>query len=48
MKMNSDYFVGAGEDVRGALRRGIFRYPAQGAVTDPRERLIQFKTNMDV
>jgi transketolase len=47
MKMNSEYFVALArtfEDRYGVEFSGI----RQGAVTDPRERLIQFKTNMDV
>jgi transketolase len=46
-KMNSEYFVALAktfEDRYGVQFSGI----RQGAVTDPRERLIQFKTNMDV
>ena len=47
LRMNSEYFVALAEtfekhyDVR-------FEGIRQGAVTDPRERLIQFKTNIDV
>ena len=48
MKMNSDYFVALARHVRGALRRSVRRASATGPVTDPRERLIQFKTNIDV
>jgi len=47
MKMNSDYFVALAktfEDRYGVQFAGI----RQGPVTDPRERLIQFKTNIDV
>jgi len=47
MKMNSDYFVALAktfEDHYGIEFEGI----RKGAVTDPRERLIQFKTNIDV
>jgi len=47
MKMNSDYFVSLAktfEDHYGIEFEGI----RKGAVTDPRERLIQFKTNLDV
>jgi transketolase len=47
MKMNSEYFLGlAGtfEQRYGVEFAGI----RQGAVGDPRERLIQFKTNIDV
>ena len=47
MKMNSDYFVALAktfEDHYGVEFSGI----RQGPVTDPRERLIQFKTNIDV
>jgi transketolase len=46
-KMNSEYFVALAktfEDRYGVEFSGI----RQGAVTDTRERLIQFKTNMDV
>ncbi len=46
-KMNSDYFVALAktfEEHYGVEFDGI----RKGAVTDPRERLIQFKTNMDV
>jgi len=47
LKMNSDYFVALAEtferhyDVQ-------FNGIRQGPVTDPRERLIQFKTNIDI
>jgi transketolase len=47
MKMNSDYFVALAktfEDHYGVEFQGI----RNGAVNDTRERLIQFKTNMDV
>jgi transketolase len=47
MKMNSDYFVALAktfEDHYGVEFDGI----RKGAVTDPRERLMQFKTNIDV
>ncbi|HYB41673.1 MAG TPA: hypothetical protein VEL75_07885 [Candidatus Methylomirabilis sp.] len=47
MKMNSEYFValaGTFEKRYGVEFSGI----RQGPVTDPRERLIQFKTNIDV
>jgi transketolase len=47
MKMNSDYFVALAktfEDHYGVEFEGI----RKGAVTDSRERLIQFKTNIDV
>ena len=47
MKMNSDYFVALAktfEDHYGVEFEGI----RKGAVTDTRERLIQFKTNIDV
>jgi transketolase len=47
MKMNSEYFVALArtfEERYGVEFSGI----RQGAVTDPRERLIQFKTNIDV
>ena len=47
MKMNSDYFVGLAQTFEqhyGVEFAGI----RNGAVTDPRERLIQFKTNIDV
>jgi transketolase len=46
-KMNSDYFVSLAqtfEDRYGVKFEGI----RNGAVTDPRERLLQFKTNVDV
>jgi transketolase len=46
-KMNSEYFVALAktfEDRYGVQFAGIH----DGAVTDPRERLIQFKTNIDV
>jgi transketolase len=46
LKMNSDYFVGLAETFErhyGVKFSGI----REGAVTDPRERLIQFKTNID-
>ena len=47
MKMNSEYFVSLArtfEDRYGLKFSGL----DQGPVTDPRERLIQFKTNIDV
>ena len=47
LKMNSEYFVALAETFErhyGVEFKGI----RQGPVTDPRERLIQFKTNMDV
>jgi transketolase len=46
-KMNSDYFVSLAETFE---RRYEVKFAGirDGAVTDPRERLIQFKTNMDV
>jgi transketolase len=47
MKMNSEYFVALArtfEERYGVEFSGI----REGAVTDPRERLIQFKTNIDV
>jgi transketolase len=47
MKMNSDYFVTLAktfEEKYGVEFQGI----RNGAVTDTKERLVQFKTNMDV
>lgn len=47
LKMNSDYFVALAETFErhyGVQFQGI----RQGPVADPRERLIQFKTNIDV
>ena len=47
MKMNSEYFVALArtfEERYGVEFAGI----RQGAVTDPRERLVQFKTNIDI
>lgn len=47
LKMNSEYFVALArtfEEHYGVEFKGI----RQGPVTDPRERLIQFKTNIDV
>jgi transketolase len=45
-KMNSDYFVAMASTFEA--RYGIeFEGIRKGAVTDPRERLIQFKTNID-
>ena len=47
MKMNSEYFLALAQTFEkhyGVEFTGIH----QGAVTDPRERLIQFKTNIDV
>ena len=46
-KMNSDYFVALAstfEKQYGVTFEGILK----GPVTDPRERLVQYKTNMDV
>jgi transketolase len=46
-KMNSEYFVSLAETFE--KRYGVkFAGIRDGAVTDPRERLIQFKTNIDV
>jgi transketolase len=46
-KMNSPYFVALAETFE--QRYGVkFAGIRDGAVTDPRERLIQFKTNIDV
>jgi transketolase len=46
-KMNSDYFILLAETFE--KRYGVkFVGIRDGAVTDPRERLIQFKTNIDV
>jgi transketolase len=47
LKMNSDYFVALAstfEKHYGVTFEGI----RQGPVTDPRQRLIQFKTNIDI
>jgi transketolase len=47
MKMNSDYFVALAETFE--KKYGVeFSGIRKGPVTDPRERLIQFKTNIDV
>jgi transketolase len=46
-KMNSDYFVALAETFERQYDVE-FKGIRQGPVTDPRERLIQFKTNMDV
>jgi transketolase len=47
LKMNSDYFVALAKTFE--QRYGVeFAGIRQGPVTDPRERLIQFKTNIDV
>src|SRR6185312_5089210 len=47
MKMNSEYFVALAATFE--KRYGVeFSGIRQGAVTDARERLIQFKTNIDV
>jgi len=47
MKMNSDYFVALARTFE--KRYGVeFQGIRDGAVKDPRERLIQFKTNIDV
>src|SRR5258708_4998050 len=46
-KMNSDYIVGLSKTFEE--RYGVkFQGMSDGPVTDPRERLIQFKTNVDV
>jgi transketolase len=46
-KMNSDYIVSLSKTFEA--RYGVqFEGMSKGAVTDPKERLIQFKTNMDV
>jgi transketolase len=47
MKMNSEYFVSIAQTFE--KKYGVeFTGIRKGAVTDPRERLIQFKTNIDV
>jgi len=47
MKMNSEYFVALARTFE--QRYGVsFAGISQGPVTDPRERLIQFKTNIDI
>ncbi len=47
LKMNSEYFVALAETFE--KRYGVeFKGIRQGPVTDERERLIQFKTNIDV
>jgi transketolase len=47
LKMNSEYFVALAQTFE--KRYGVeFAGIRGGAVTDPRERLIQFKTNLDV
>ena len=47
MKMNSEYFVALAQTFE--KRYGVeFSGIRKGAVTDPAERLIQFKTNIDV
>ncbi len=47
MKMNSDYFVALAKTFE--KRYGVeFQGIRDGAVKDPRERLVQFKTNLDV
>ena len=47
MKMNSEYFVALARTFE--KRYGVeFAGIDQGPVTDPRERLVQFKTNIDV
>ena len=47
MKMNSEYFVALAESFE--RKYGVeFMGIRKGPVTDPRERLIQFKTNIDV
>ena len=47
MKMNSEYFLALAKTFE--KRYGVeFSDIRKGAVTDPRERLIQFKTNIDV
>jgi hypothetical protein len=47
MKMNSDYFVALAKTFEEQYGVEFVGHP-QGPVTDPRERLIQFKTNIDV
>jgi transketolase len=47
MKMNSDYFVALAQTFEA--KYGVeFQSIRQGPVTDQRERLIQFKTNIDI
>jgi transketolase len=47
MKMNSEYFIALAATFE--KRYGVeFQGIRDGAVKDPRERLVQFKTNMDV
>ena len=47
LKMNSDYFVALAQTFERRYRVE-FKGIRQGPVTDPRERLIQFKTNVDI
>ena len=47
LKMNSEYFVALAETFERHYDVE-FRGIRQGPVTDPRERLIQFKTNIDI
>src|SRR5207248_989473 len=47
LRMNSEYFVALAETFEKQYDVA-FEGIRQGAVTDPRERLIQFKTNIDV
>ena len=46
--MNSDYFVAMAATFESALRRHIRRHPQWRRQPIERERLIQFKTNIDV
>ena len=46
--MNSDYFVALAQTFEAAIRREVRGHARTAPVTDTSERLLQFKTNMDV
>ena len=48
MKMNSEYFLRAGRHFEQRYGVAVPGHPRRAPVKDPRERLVQFKTNMDV
>ena len=48
MKMNSEYFVALAQTFERALRRRVPGHPRRRGHQGTRERLIQFKTNIDM
>ena len=48
MKMNSEYFVALARTFETALRRHVPGHRRRSAIKDNRDRLIQYKTNIDI